>query len=481
MKVLLVRAPFFASRRKVLLSEPLGLLYLAAALKEKGVGVSILDSALIRPRRTADGFYFGWPGEELERILRSFCPDAVGLTCQGVSSLQGTDLVARTAKSCLSPDVPVIAGGIYPSVHKARILEECPSVDLAFQGESEETFPDFLRRGLPERGDLSKIDGLIYRCGGAVKVNPKRHFVQDLDRLPFPARDLVDLEAYMNSGSVLYGLGSKPTLTILTSRSCSNHCRFCNMWMIHGRSWRPRSPQNVVEEIALLVGKYGARHVFVMDDSFAHEPERAKIICRELIRRRLRFEWNTPHGISLKHIDLELARLMKRAGCVNVCVGIESGSEWVRNELMGKGLSDAQIVQAISCFKKAGLPVYGLMLLGYPGETDARFKESLAFISRLPLSAISAGFVFPFPGTRLYDELRAEGVIGEDFKPPLDDFLEPVFAPPGAVIGQLRKRHKMLLKRFYLSHAGQVVGELIRGKARWITGRGIKALLGTKS
>jgi len=480
MKVLLVRAPFFAPRRKVLLTEPLGLLYLAAALRQRGVEVSILDPALGRPLRTANGYRFGWPGEGLGWILRTLRPDAVGVTCHDVTSLRGTELVARTVKSCLSPDMPVIAGGVYPSVHKARILEECPSVDFAFQGESEKAFPDFLGRGRPGRGDLSAIDGLIYRSNGEIRVNPKRHFIQDLDRLPFPARDLVDLDAYMNSGSVLYGLGSKPTLTILTSRSCSNHCRFCNMWMVHGRSWRPRSPQNVVEEFSLLVGKFNARHVFVMDDSFTHDSERAKIICRELIRRRLKLDWNTPHGISLKHIDLELARLMKRAGCVNVCVGIESGSERVRNELMGKGLSDAQIVQAVSCFKKAGLPVYGLMLLGYPGETDARFKESLAFVRKLPLSALSAGYVFPFPGTRLYEELLAEGVIGEDFKPPADDFLDPVFAPPGTTIEQLRQRHKMLLKGFYLSHAGQIAGELIRGKARWITGRGIKILLRTK-
>lgn len=470
----MVNAPFRFPGRHVLCTESLGQLYLAAVLREKGIEVSIYDPTLGRPLKTGGEFYYGVPARKLEEVLRSARPDVIGITCHNVYSLPGTELIARTVKSRLSPKMTTIAGGVFPSVHQRRILDECPSLDFALQGESERSLAVFLDGVCSGSGVPAAVDGLIYRAGDDIKVNPKRHFIEDLDQLPFPARDLVDIKAYMNTRSVLYGLGSKPALSILTSRSCPNRCRFCNMWMIHGERWRPRSPRNVVEEFDLLVNGYGAKHVFVMDDNFTHDPERAKTICQELIRRRLKFEWNTPHGISLKNIDLELALLMKRAGCVNVCVGIESGSEWVRNELMGKGLSDEQIVQAVSCFKKAGLPVYGLMLLGYPGETEDRFKESLAFIKRLPLNSLSAGYVFPFPGTRLYDDMRTEGIISGDFHPPLDDYLEPVFEPPGVTVKQLKERHRRLLGGFYLSHFGQIAGEILRGKAKWITGKGIR-------
>lgn len=479
MKILLVKAPYQYPHKKALRTESLGQLYIAAVLRERGFEVSIYDPTMGQPLKTADGYYYGVPLEKLATIFQATRPDVIGLTCHNAYSLSGTELVARTAKSCLSKNIMTIAGGVYPSVYKGRILAECPSIDYAFQGESETALADFLGGRSLRPGELLSVDGLIFRSKNEIKVNDKRHFIHDLDQLPYPARDLVNIRAYMNMKSTLYGLGTKPTLSILTSRSCPNQCRFCNMWLIHGDTWRPRSPQNVIGEFELMVKKYSAKHIFVMDDNFTYDPERAKTICEEIIRRRLRFKWNTPHGISVRKMDFELARLMKKAGCINVCVGIESGSEWVRNELMGKGISNQQITHAVTCFKKAGLPVCGLMLLGYPGETEDHFKESMAFVSRLPLSLITASFVFPFPGTRLYDQLREEGIIAHDFNPPLDDYLEPVFLPPGLQRNRLKQRYQRLLMGFYLSHIGQIAKEMVLGRAKWITGKGIRRLLGS--
>jgi hypothetical protein len=174
---------------------------------------------------------------------------------------------------------------------------------------------------------------------------------------------------------------------------------------------------------------------------------------------------------------LELARLMKRSGCMSVCLGIESGSEYVRNKLMGKGVTNDHIVKAVECFKKVGLPAGGLMLLGYPGETDEHFEQSRRFLSSLPLSFITIGFVYPFPGTALHEGLCDSGIIDAQFDPLLDDYIEPVFDTPEASIAQLKIRYSKLLMGFYASHAGQIIKEFLQGRTLWITGKGIKRLI----
>ena len=134
--------------------------------------------------------------------------------------------------------------------------------------------------------------------------------------------------------------------------------------MVHGKKWRARSTQNVIAELDEILHKYKARHVLVIDDNFTQDPDRAKHICETIISNGWKFKWNAPHGISVGKIDLELAKLMKRSGCVSVCLGVESGSEYVRNKLMGKGVTNEQIAKAADCFKKAGLPAGGLIASG---------------------------------------------------------------------------------------------------------------------
>lgn len=249
------------------------------------------------------------------------------------------------------------------------------------------------------------------------------------------------------------------------------------MWMIQGRKWRPRSVDNIIGELDQILNRYQAKHVFVMDDNFTQDPDRVKEICDRIISKGWKFKWSAPHGITVRHIDLELAKLMKRSGCRSVCLGIESGSEYVRNKLMGKGVTNSQIKNAAICLKKAGLNAAGIMLLGYPGETDQHIEESLQFIKTLPLSFITIGYVFPFPGTELYDNLVEQGLIGPDFNPPLDDYIDPVFPTPEASIEEIRNRYSKLLIGFHLSHIGQLSKDLVLGRANWITGKGIKRLL----
>jgi anaerobic magnesium-protoporphyrin IX monomethyl ester cyclase len=268
--------------------------------------------------------------------------------------------------------------------------------------------------------------------------------------LPFPARNKVDIKTYMNGSKIkrLYGLGFKPTLSLLTSRSCPNRCSFCNMRLVHGNRWRARSADNVLDELEEMIGVYHAEHVFIMDDNFTLNVDRAKTICEKIIQRKLFFRWNTPNGISVRGMDVDLAKLMKQAGCANVCIAIESGSEYIRNEVMNKRTSDVQIIRAAECFKAADVPVVGFILVGMPGENEGRFLETINLLHRLPLTSLVVSFAVPFPGTKLYDDLIHQGVVKSGYMAGMDDLNSPSFVTSDFTADDLKRRKKILKEMF---------------------------------
>ena len=191
-----------------------------------------------------------------------------------------------------------------------------------------------------------------------------------------------------------------------------------------------------------------AEHVFFVDDNFTFKPDRAKLICEKIIRKRYSFRWNTPNGISVKKIDDELAVLMKKAGCANVCIAIESGSEYIRNVVMNKRISNNEITRAVDCFTRAGIPVVGFILIGMPGEDEASFQETVTFLKTLPLTSIVVSYAIPFPGTKLHDSLIQSGIIARDSTIGMDDFNTPVFDTVAFSKDDLVKRKAKLKEMF---------------------------------
>ncbi len=240
------------------------------------------------------------------------------------------------------------------------------------------------------------------------------------------------------------------------------------MWLVHGPRWRPRSPENVLGEIEEIVNRYKAEHIFIMDDNFNFDPERIKIICEGIIRKGFRFRWNTPNGISVKGVDAEMAYLMKRSGCANVCIGIESGSEYIRNDIMKKNLSNEEIEKATMHFKAAKIPVGGFIIIGMPGEDNNHFEKTVGFVRRLPLSFVVPGFAIPFPGTKLYRDLVDMGIIDKDFMVDIDNFNYPIFSTTDFTKEELLKRRKRLLMSFYSSHIPMIFRELVEGRLSWV-------------
>jgi magnesium-protoporphyrin IX monomethyl ester (oxidative) cyclase len=471
MKILIVVAPFYYPNPYAMRTELLGVLYLAAALRAAGHGVEILDPTIGPPRKTTDKKYFyGIPQQEMEQKMRAAAADVVAISCHyAYSHLQAYELAVLAKR--INPNVVTVMGGLFASLYKEKLLSDCPQLDHVLMGESEKSFPRLLSAlaSGDKASGLAQVDGAVCRQDGGVKLNEKKDFIECLDELPFPARDMVDIGRYMNTKTVLYGLGGRPALSLLTSRSCPHRCSFCNMWLIHGSRWRFRSPENVLAEIDEIVNRYHAGHVFIMDDNFTFDPQRAKQICEGIIRKGYRFRWNTPNGISVRGMDPELARLMKRAGCANVCLGIESGSEYIRHEVMCKHISNEQITHAVNCLHGAGIPVGGFITLGMPGEKEEHFLETLRFTRRLKLSFIGTTFAIPFFGTKLYNDLIQQGVIAGGFVPEMDNFNVPSFVTKDFTARELIGRRQRLLLGFYSHHAPQLAAEFLGGRLNWIT------------
>jgi anaerobic magnesium-protoporphyrin IX monomethyl ester cyclase len=413
-KILIIQSPYLYPDPTAHLSEPLGIEYLAANLRKAGHHVSIYDPTLRPPAHHRDNlYYYGASPYEISDVIRKYSPDFVGISCHYAYSSSNAYEVARIAKQ-ISKNIITVMGGLFVSTHVTRPLRESKDLDYCIVGEADTTFPALVAL-LSEHalGKKENIEGLVWRENDFIKHNDKTRYVDDLDSLPFPARDLVDINKYMEGSCTkrLYGLGFKPTLSLLTSRSCPNRCSFCNMRLVHGGRWRARSADNVLEELDEMINKFGAKHVFIMDDNFTFNTVRAKTICEKMVQKRLQFRWNTPNGISVRNVDLELAKLMKRAGCANVCIAIESGSEYIRNEVMHKRTTDDQIVNAVEYFTTAGIPVVGFILLGMPGENAHHFQQTVDLLKRLTLTSIVVSFVVPFPGTDLYHQLIQQGIL----------------------------------------------------------------------
>jgi len=436
MKVLVVVAPYSYPSPAAMRTEMLGVLYLGANLRRHGHEVKIYDPTKERPVREEGGFYYyGVPPQVMEGVVRDFAPDVLGISCHYAYSRPNAYEIFAMAKR-LNPAVVTVIGGLVTSVYRGSVLAACPEIDFGLIGEAEQSFVDLLAHVAGGGPSPAAIDGLVHRHDGRVVENKKQAFIQDLDNLPFPARDLVDTRSYMRSGSRIYGLGDRPALSLLG-------------------------------ELEEMIDRWGAEHVYIMDDNFTFKPERAKQICEGIIRKGWKIRWNTPNGLSVKGIDAELVGLMKRSGCASACLAIESGSEYIRNTVIRKHVSEEQIVSAVGHFHKAKIPVGGFLVLGMPGETEEHFQQSVRLVNRLPLSFLVASYATPYPGTKLYEMLLADGTLPAGWEVKMDTLSRPAYGTKDFSIEELIGRKKRVLLSFYLRHIPNLLAEFFGGRLSW--------------
>ncbi|MFH0835427.1 MAG: radical SAM protein [Candidatus Micrarchaeota archaeon] len=361
---------------------PLGVAWVAAYLKEKH------DVAII------DNYFEKLPSAALMRKIRSFSPDAVGISAMTFTEPEAQRL-ASAVKSW-DRGVNVFFGGPHASLFPEKILHGSVA-DAAIIGEGELTTAAYINAVEKGRA-LEKIPGIAFKRGRRVTVNKPARYMTDLDSLKFPARDLLKIREYPEF-KLSVSLKA-PVTTMCTSRGCPFNCLYCSSPTIWGRTWRGQGGKRVVDEMEFLVEKYGVKSVKFHEDHFTFDKKRVLDICREITERGLDVQWQCEARVN--NIDRERLEAMKKAGCRIVWYGIESGTQRTLN-FYRKGITLEQVREAVKLTNEAGMDAMGSFILGAPLETKAEMEETVKFGLGLGLKEVYFNVLHAFPGTDLYD------------------------------------------------------------------------------
>lgn len=413
MKILLIDPPFHRFMGFYRYFFPYGLSSIAAALDasrheiliydadhaEKPVSMTSSDLLRVFPRYTEGIRNPGHPiWEEVERVVSSFRPDLVGVTFMStkMGSVAGTVDIAKK----LFPQVPVIVGGDHPTVLYEATLRAL-NADAAVIGEGERTFTDIVRAVESGRTTFEGIPGLACRSeNGEIAVSPPRPLIDDIDSLAFPDREsLLKLDTYRPDDLSM----------IMTSRGCPFHCAFCSS--IWERRVRNRSISHILGEIRYLADRFGAKTLYLKDDTFTVDRKRVREFCRALRDSRLDMRWECLTRIEL--VDPGILEEMQEAGLFYLKIGIETGSPRILKD-SGKNLTLDQIRRGARILRDAEQKWSAFFMIGYPDETEEDIRMSRELIEEIRPTYVSMSTLVPYPGCRYYHDLEKEGLIGEN-------------------------------------------------------------------
>ncbi len=416
-KVLLMQPPYTIYKMDFKrCMPPLGIAYIAALLEQNNFDVKILDAYVEGFENEKDmGEYVlvGLEDKDIYKFIEDFNPDFVGIS--GMFSTQDQNVL----KLCslvkkFNPKIPVFVGGSHPTYYVREVLKN-KDIDFIVMGEGEFITLQLIEK-LLNGEDVSTIDGLGYKKDGKVFVNPKLNYIQDLDVLPDPARHLLNMEKYikLNLPQSPYTMKDRVT-QVVTSRGCSAKCTFCTTTNFWGNIFRVRSAKRVVDEIEMLINKYGIEEIHFCDDNFSLNRKRAHEIMDEIIRRNLKFVWCTPQGIAVWALDEGLIEKFAKTGCYQLTFAIESGNQWVETKLMNKPLILKSVKPLVDKAHSLGIGIHGFFIVGMPGETKEQIMETFEFPEKNDFDSSSFFIAAPIVGSELYKICLEKGLLKEGF------------------------------------------------------------------
>lgn len=395
---------------------PLGLACVAAAAKKAGHDVTMIDLMFERDAKATLG-----------KVIGEFHPECIGISARNIDdqSMESTrfllDKVKEVVAACRDlSDAPVVLGGAGYSIFPESALAYLQA-DMGIEGEGEIAFPALLER-LESGHEFSGIPGLYIRGYG---LQRSKAFARWLDELPLPDSSILSVSASKNG---------EPWIPVQTRRGCALKCSYCSTPGIEGSILRKRSPEVIAAWLENWV-RAGYTNFFFVDNTFNLPLAYAKEICRQILKRGLNMRWRSI--IYPKYVDEELVELMAAAGCRQISLGFESGSEQMLGRLNKRFLpEDVRTISAM--FANNGIERMGFLLLGAPGETKKSVEESLSFAETLQLDALrlTAG-VRIYPNTQLADIAKKQGILA-----PQDDLLHPRFYLARGLEGWLLERLK---------------------------------------
>ncbi|NWG02317.1 MAG: B12-binding domain-containing radical SAM protein [Syntrophaceae bacterium] len=426
MKILLIQPPIQDFYRTSSRTQPIGLTYLAASLEAWGHEVEILDCQTEKKRvvpippelsylqdfypfndhspfKLYTGYYhFGMGWEEIKKKVQDSKAEVFGISSSFTPYHQEALEMARLIKEW-DPTKIVVMGGAHISCDPTGVLQS-PLVDYVITGEGEFRFPHLLKKiEAKGKGTIHDMDGLGCREGDKIKIYPHRTFINDLDSIPSPARDLLDLDRYR--------VKKKRSTMIITSRGCPHGCTYCSAHLIMGTSFRSRTPEAILQEMEECQKQYGIEVFDIEDDNFTWDRERAKRWLNLVIEHfgEGRLELSAMNGISFASLDGDLLKLMKRSGfnTINLSyVSIDPST----NERTRRPKAKMEFDQILKEAQQIGLNVIAYALLGIPGQTIEEMVDTLIDLMKKKV-LIGPSIYYPTLNTPLFERCKKEGVL----------------------------------------------------------------------
>lgn len=412
----------------------LGLGYLASMIRQAGHEVCVVDCLL-------ENMDFASYAALVDKVR----PDMVGIklfSCDASNASQMLDQTRRVAPNAVS-----IIGGPHASYElPEHLMEQLPSLDYALAGEGEPGIVSLIKGLASGNMRHESVPGLIWRDSSGVHANA-RDYAQDLDALPFPAWDLIDPRRYKSGYSFM--TTRLPAAPMVMTRGCPYLCTFCGSHLITGRKVRRRSVDGVIEEMKWLVRDFGVRTIDIVDENFAFDRSFVFDFCERLIHENLGLVWNCPYGVRLTSLDEEMVKMMARAGCSGMSVGIESGSDRILQAIQ-KSLTVDQARNQVRMIKRvSNIMLQGYFMLGFPEETREDIEKTIELSCSLPFDIVTFCPLRVTPGTEVYSRLVTEGRIPA--KVNYDGLGQHYFVRSYCAIPdhEMRKLYRKAYARFY--------------------------------
>lgn len=400
MNCLLINPPLAGISTTNFYVMPPGLLSLAAFVRKYGFSVNLLDLNI----KEHNSFFEGYINQK---------PSVVGVSVMVAGQFQ-------TAYECLKyvkhtfPEIVTIMGGAHASQFPKKILKNCPEVDFVVIGEGEQQLLDCIYFAENKKFVRLPPDGLAYREDDIV-VKPKTKYIQDLDKLPFPAYDLIKFKDYAHDVSTWHNpyqdeFGVR--VPIITSRGCPNLCNFCSVAKCMGLSYRMMSPAKVVDMIQMLYEYQKIKYFAIFDANFAQDANRVISICEEINKRNIKIYIDLPTGLPINATAVPMIEALASVGLIRTCISVESGDDFIRNKVMKKNVAQDSIFEVIKSIRK--YPQIFLLIdfvLGMPEDTVQSLEASCSLIEMLDVDDVEISIATPYPGTALYQQCKKENLF----------------------------------------------------------------------
>ncbi len=426
MKILLIQPPIQDFYQTSIRTQPIGLAYLAASLGTHGHEVEILDCQTEKKKsipipselsylrnfypfndhslfKLYTGYYhFGMGWKEIEQKVKDSNADVFGIS-SSFTPYHGEALeIARTIKEWDRRKI-VVMGGAHVSCDPEGVVQS-PSVDYALMGEGEIRFPLLLEQIEKEgKGGIKDIDGIGYRKDGEIHINPLQNFIQDLDVLPHPARELLDPDRYR--------MRKKRSTMIITSRGCPHGCAYCSTHLVMGTSFRTRTPEAILREMVECYKRYDIQSFDIEDDNFTFDQKRAKRLMSLVIQNfgEGKLELSAMNGVSFASLDEELLKLMKRAGFKTINLSFVS-TDPLTKERMGRPKPMTEFDKILEKAEQVGLRVIAYAIFGMPGQRVEEMLDTLIYLMGKRV-LIGPSVYYPTPGTPLFERCKKENIL----------------------------------------------------------------------